>query len=178
MSFLFKRETPPSDARPECKSSFFTVHRRAHAAIQRCISTGELCANESAKDKQPGPGKIVEPGRLVTRLHQTSLWHQNTFRCSDRLDQDIEVSRSIWLAELGDWGHFANRKGNKVSLCGGTRAENAASKTGSLPAIYRSVLQFLLGSKLCVFSLSKTSEKIQVVWLKKYIFTAEVTVKI
>lgn len=63
-----------------------------------------------------GPGKIIQPGRLVTPPQQTSL-HQNTFRCSDRVDQDIEVIRSIWLAEPGDWGHSAKWRGNKVSLC-------------------------------------------------------------
>lgn len=74
------------------------------------------CKWVSQGQNSTGPGKIIQPGHLATPLQQTSL-HQNTFRCSDRVDQDIEVIWSIWLAEPGDWGHSAKWRGNKVSLC-------------------------------------------------------------
>lgn len=117
-----------------------------------------------------GPGKIVEPGHLVTRLRQTSLLQQNTFRCSDRLDQDIEVSRSIWLAELGDWGHVAKRKGNKVSLrvVALVRRMLLRKQAANCQQFINQYCNFCLDiNSYCVFSLSKTSEKIQMVWLKK-----------
>lgn len=103
-----------SNAQRQCKNRFFAVHWTSHTAIKRRF---HWSANESVRTNSTGPGKIVEPGHLVTPLHQTSLLDQNTFRCSVRLEQDIEVSRSIWLAELGNWGHSAKWKGNKIYIC-------------------------------------------------------------
>lgn len=79
MSFLFKTGNAPSDAQQRYKSGFFTVQRTPRAAIKACVSTGELSANESAKDKQrrtwenrwtgafsdtSAPDLIIAPGHI------------------------------------------------------------------------------------------------------------------
>lgn len=84
------------------------------AAIKSCWWV--TCKWVSQWQNSTEPGKIIEAGHLVTPRWQTSL-HQSTFRCSDWVDQDIEVNWLIWLAEPGDWGHSAERRGNKVSPC-------------------------------------------------------------
>lgn len=66
-----------------------------HRASKHFPHSDKQLVNRGAKIDQD-LGKSFNRGHLVTPLQQTSL-HQNTFRCSDRVDQDIEVIAEVDL---------------------------------------------------------------------------------
>lgn len=64
--------------------SHSTMHQNAKR--NGSVSGGKRVTDESAGGySNTGPGKISQPGPLMTPLQQTSL-HQQTFRCSDLMD--------------------------------------------------------------------------------------------